>query len=99
MEQFNLQQSQRLIGGETNSDEFVSLKQLADAFGVDRSSARKYILRQGFKGVKRRTPDSGGMLALSFTKEEAERIIALRRDQGYFGASLAKPVSEEKGVF
>jgi hypothetical protein len=87
------------FGDEMNSSEFVSLKQLAEALSMDRSHARKYILKQGFKPEKRRTSDSGGMLALSFTKEEAERIIALRRDQGFFGASLAKPVSEEKGVF
>jgi hypothetical protein len=81
------------------ADEFVSLKQLAEALGLDRSNARRYILKQGFKPAKRRTLDSGGMLALSFTKEEAERIIALRREQGYFGGLEAKPISEEKGSF
>jgi hypothetical protein len=81
------------------ADEFVSLKQLADALGLDRSNARKYVLKQGFKPVKRRTLDSGGMLALSFTKEEAERIIAVRREQGFFGGPEAKPISDEKGYF
>jgi len=99
MEQFNLQQPRRLIDGEMNSDEFVSLKQLAEALGMDRSAALKYVKKQGFQGVLLRTPDSGGMRARSYTKEEAERIIALRREQGFFGASLAKPISEERGVF
>jgi hypothetical protein len=81
------------------ADEFVSLKQLAKALGLDRSNALKYIRKQRFKGAKRRTLDSGGQLALSFTKEEAERIIALRREQGFFGGPEAKPISEEKGSF
>jgi len=81
------------------SDEYVSLKQLAEVLGMDRSGCRRYLLKEGFKPVKRRTLDSGGQLALSYTKEEADRIISLRRDQGFFGASLAKPISEEKGFF
>src|SRR4051794_5003756 len=82
-----------------SAEEFVSLRQLAQALGLDRSNARKYILKQGFRPVKRRTADSGGMLTLSFTKEEAERIVALRREQGYFGAALGNSASEERGVF
>lgn len=80
-------------------DEFVSLKQLAEALDLDPSNARKYILKQGFKPVKRRTQDSGGQLTLSFTKEEAERVIAVRREQGFFGGAETKPISEDKGYF
>ena len=79
--------------------EFVSLRQLAEAMEMDKSAARKYILKQGIRPEKRRTADSRGQPTLSFTKEEAERIIAVRRDQGFFGASFAKPVSEETGFF
>jgi hypothetical protein len=60
------------------NDEYVSLKQLAEVLGMDRSGCRRYLLKEGFKPVKRRTLDSGGQLALSYTKEEADRIIALR---------------------
>jgi len=80
-------------------DDIVSLKQLADALGMDRSHARRYILRQGFRPVKRRTPDSGGMLALTLTREESERLVALRKDQGFFSETPGKPISEEEGFF
>lgn len=80
-------------------DEFVSLKQVAEGLALDPSNARKYILKQGFKPVKRRTLESGGQLTLSFTKEEADRIIAVRRDQGFFGGAETEPISEEKGYF
>jgi hypothetical protein len=55
-------------------EEFVSLKQLAIELGLDRSNARKYVLKNGIRPHKRRTPDSGGQQTLALTVEEATQI-------------------------
>ena len=52
--------------------EYVSLKQLAETLGMDRSHARRFVLRLGYKPVKRRTAESGNQLALAVTAKEAE---------------------------
>lgn len=79
------------------SEEFVSLKQLADEFGMDRSNVRKYVLRHEVSPHKRRTPDSGNQLTLAVSVREAEFIRGKRREEGFLGES--KPVSKEVGVF
>jgi hypothetical protein len=78
-------------------EEFVSLKQLAEAIGLDRSNTRKYVLKLGIKPHKRRTPDSRNQLTLAVTKDEAERIITERETQGF--TSSAKIVESDIGVF
>ena len=64
------------------SEEYVSLKQLAEELGLDRSNTRKYVLKQGLKPHKRRTPDSGNQLTLALRVEEAEYIRNKRREEG-----------------
>jgi hypothetical protein len=78
-------------------EEFVSLKQLATELGLDRSNARKYALKSGVRPHKRRTPDSGSQLTLALTIEEADRVRAKRRAEGFLSAS--KVVSKEAGYF
>lgn len=78
-------------------EEFVSLKQLAGELGLDRSNTRKYVLKSGVRPHKRRTPDSGSQLTLALTMEEAERIRAKRREEGFLGS--VKAVSKEAGFF
>lgn len=65
------------------SNEFVSLKQLAAEIGMDRSHARRYVLRLGITPHKRRTPDSANQLTLALTQEEANRVRSQRREQGF----------------
>jgi len=79
------------------SEEFVSLKQLAETIGLDRSNTRKYVLKLRIKPHRRRTPDSRNQLALAVTKDEAERIIREREARGF--TSSAKIVESETGVF
>jgi len=79
------------------SEEFVSLKQLAETIGLDRSNTRKYVLKLGIKPHKRRTPDSRNQLTLAVTKDEAERIISERETKGF--TSSAKIVESDTGVF
>jgi hypothetical protein len=78
-------------------DEFVSIKQLAVDLGMDRSHARRYVLRLGIEPKKRRTTDSGGQLTLTVTSEEAAYIKKQRDEQGFLGST--KPVEKEVGVF
>lgn len=67
--------------------DYVSLKQLADELGMDRSNFRKYVLREGFQYDKRRMPDSGNQTVIAFTEEEAEKIRE-RREANGFGRNL-----------
>lgn len=79
------------------SDEFVSLKQLATEVGMDRSHARRYVLKLGITPHKRRTPDSANQLTLVLTQEEADRVRSLRSEQGFLDTS--KPMATGVGVF
>jgi hypothetical protein len=50
-----------------DSDGFVSIKELAQRLGMDRSHARRYVLKLGYSFHKRRTSDSGSQLTLCVT--------------------------------
>lgn len=76
---------------------FVSIKELADLLGMDRSHARRYVLRLGYEPEKRRTADSANQLTLTVTRAEAEAIVAKRREQGFLGNGQA--VQTDKGFF
>jgi hypothetical protein len=78
-------------------EEHISIKHLAESLGMDRSHARRYVLKLGFKPAKRRTKDSGNQLTLTVTSEEADAILKHRREQGFAGQS--KAVETEAGVF
>jgi hypothetical protein len=79
------------------TQDFVSLKRLAHELGMDRSHARRYVLRQGIMPHKRRTQDSQNQLTLAVTRGEAESIIAKRREEGFLGST--KSVVKEVGAF
>lgn len=76
---------------------FISIKHLAEKMGMDRSHARRYILKLGFKPQKRRTADSGSQLTLTVTTEEAENILKHRSAQGF--TEQGKVVEFDTGVF
>ena len=63
--------------------EYVTLVNLAQEFGIDRSHIRKYVLKNGFSPVRIRTPESGGQQTLALTREDAESVRALRQQQGF----------------
>ncbi len=75
------------------AEDYVSLKQLAEELGLDRSNTRKYVLKHGVHPHKRRTPDSANQLTLALTMEESEFIRAKRK------VEMSKPVSKDVGVF
>lgn len=79
------------------SDDYVSIKDLAKRLGMDRSHARRYVMKLGYLFHKRRTPDSGSQLTLCVTGAEAEEITSQRQDKGFL-ASTVVAVSDV-GVF
>jgi hypothetical protein len=82
---------------EIASDEFVSIKALAERLGMDRSHARRYVLKLGYTFHKRRTPDSGGQLTLCVTSAEADQIASQRADKGFFAPTVV--AISDVGVF
>jgi len=78
-------------------DAFISIKELANRLGMDRSHARRYVLRLGYAFHKRRTQDSGGQLTLCVSTSEADEIVSQRVGQG-FTASTVIAVSDV-GIF
>jgi len=64
---------------------------------MDRSHARRYVLKLGFKPEKRRTTDSGSQLTLTVTTDESESILRHRQSQGF--TAEGNSVSNEYGFF
>ncbi len=89
----------KLVEGEeaVTTDRFVSLKDLAERLGMDRSHARRYILKLGYSFVRRRTPQSSNQLVLTVSEDEADAILERRKQEGFLGG--AQPVSTERGYF
>lgn len=79
------------------SDDYVSIKDLAKRLGMDRSHARRYVMKLGYSFHKRRTPESGSQLTLCVTSAGADEIAAQRADKG-FAASTVVAISDV-GVF
>jgi hypothetical protein len=79
------------------SDDYVSIKELAKRLGMDRSHARRYVLKLGYSFHKRRTPDSGSQLSVCVTSAEADEIASQRAEKG-FTASTVVAISDV-GVF
>ena len=87
-------------------DALVSLKQLASELGMDRSNARRIVLRQaeflGIRPARRIMPDSGGQPAMVVTREEADRLLKHRADAGFSPSSGEEAISAGRadiGVF
>ena len=78
-------------------DEFISIKALASRLGMDRSHARRYVIRLGYEFHKRRTPDSGGQLTLCVDARDADAIFATRGEQGFNASTVVS--APEVGVF
>ncbi len=77
--------------------EFVSMKDLAKRLGMDRSHARRYVLRLGYEFHKRRTSDSGSQLTLCVTSADADQIAAQRSGRGFMGPTVV--AASNVGVF
>jgi hypothetical protein len=71
------------------NEDYVSIKELARRLGMDRSHARRYVLKLGYSFHKRRTPDSANQLTLCVTSAEAEEIASRRAEKGFTASTVA----------
>lgn len=63
--------------------DIVLLSDIATEFGIDKSNARKYVLKEGFEFIKTRTEETRGQETLALTEEDANAIRTIREEQGY----------------
>lgn len=63
--------------------EFVTLQELARIFNIDKSTVRRYLVKNGFTFLKVRTNETRGQLTLALSKQDAELAIQLRRIHGF----------------
>jgi len=61
----------------------TTLKELAERIKMDRSAARRYVLRLGVEPKRARTASSGYQEALAFTPDQVRQIVEARTADGY----------------
>lgn len=71
------------LGAPGEKKKMTTLRELALLLKMDRSAARRYVLKLGFNPQQARTSDSGYQLALVFTPEQVREIVEARRADGY----------------
>jgi hypothetical protein len=80
-----------------NDQRYVSIKEIAQALGMDRSHARKFAIKCGFEFAKQRTADSGNQLTLVLPEEKALLLYQRRKDLGFTEDNIL--VSSDIGFF
>lgn len=63
-------------------ERMTTLRELAILLKMDRSAARRYVLKLGYFPKQARTSDSGYQLALVFTQQQVREIVEARRADG-----------------
>ncbi len=76
--------------------QFITLKELAEEMGIDRSHARRWILYQGFVFQKIRDQKSGQLVNV-LSENDAKKAIDLRNEQGFGNDTIS--VNDNKGYF
>ncbi|MCE1008745.1 hypothetical protein [Pseudomonas monteilii] len=61
----------------------TTLKELAELLKMDRSAARRYVMRMGHVPKRARTASSGFQTALVFDHEQVRQIVEARQKDGY----------------
>jgi len=79
-----------------NDTNYVSVDELAQEFGLDKSNTRKYILGLGFTFSKMRSPIHRQLMNV-VTMEDAEEIREARRNQGF--VKCQQVVTTQDGYF
>lgn len=68
---------------ESATAKLTTLKELARLIKMDRSSARRYVMRLGYVPKRARTASSGYQTALVFTPDQVSQIVEARSADGY----------------
>lgn len=73
-----------------NDMSYVLLSELANEFGLDRSNARKYVLKNGFSfvQVRQKTGLGGRQKVLALSTEDAVSVREMRSAEGFIEASV-----------
>ncbi|MEC4024571.1 hypothetical protein [Pseudomonas fulva] len=61
----------------------TTMKELAELLKMDRSAARRYVMRLGYEPKRARTASSGFQTALVFDHDQVSQIVEARRADGY----------------
>ncbi|MCE0933427.1 hypothetical protein [Pseudomonas monteilii] len=61
----------------------TTMKELAELLKMDRSAARRYVMRLGHVPKRARTASSGFQTALVFDHDQVRQIVEARRADGY----------------
>jgi hypothetical protein len=77
------QQVSRRAHIESPVPKLTTLKELSDLIKMDRSAARRYVLRLGVEPKRARTASSGYQSALVFTPEQVAQVVGARTADGY----------------
>ena len=67
-----------------DQQQYITLNELSEDLGLDKSNARKWIRKQGFEFIKVRDQISRQMI-LALTVEDAEAVREIRQRQGFTG--------------
>lgn len=68
--------------------DYITLKQMAEELGVDRSNLRKQVMKAGLTFVHLRDPDSRNQLLLALSKEDYETFLEFRDQHGFKKGSV-----------
>jgi hypothetical protein len=67
----------------TEGTEYMTLRQIADRFGVDRFVARRWLLKEGYEFVEIRDPQRGNQMVAALPIDVAAEALHRRNDQGF----------------
>jgi hypothetical protein len=76
------------------SGEYMTLRQIADRFGVHRSVARRWLLKEGYEFEEVRDRDHGNQMVAALPWDIAADALHRRNDQGF----AVVGVKREKGA-
>lgn len=67
----------------TAAPKLTTMKELAELLKMDRSAARRYVMRLGYEPKRARTASSGFQTALVFDQDQVRQIVEARQQDGY----------------
>jgi hypothetical protein len=71
-------------------NDYVTLKELADEIGLDKSNTRRYVIKHGFAWSKVRTKESGNQVENVLSKQDADAIMETRKKQGFSSLQIVQ---------
>ncbi|WP_345956564.1 hypothetical protein Q9323_03090 [Pseudomonas fulva] len=67
----------------SSTPRLTTMKELAELLKMDRSAARRYVMRLGYEPKRARTASSGFQTALVFDQDQVRQIVEARQADGY----------------